>query len=119
MKIADGIKDKVEFSCSNIVTDMGMINHSNPSIVMCRNMWPYIDPEMYDECAKTMYDKLLKGSIVVVGKFDLDGDYRILGSDNFPDSLENAGFKPVDRAQGKLENYKGYRKKPALIYEKL
>ena len=117
VKLKDEIKDKVEFSCSNIVTDMDKIDNSTPALVMCRNMWPYIDSDLYDSCAKTLYNKLKKGSSVVIGTFDLEGDYHIIGSDNFPDSLIYAGFKPVDTAQGKVEKYKGSRK-PFLIYEK-
>ena len=82
---------------------------------MCRNMWPYINPDKYNECAKKMYNNLAKGSIVVIGSFDIEGEPFIENSDSFKDSLIKSGFKPIDVAQ---RNYYGDLIKPAIIYEK-
>ena len=91
---SDCIK-KINFEASNIVTDLGLIDSENPSLVMCRNMWPYINPDKYESCAKELYDKLAKGSIVVIGHYDCFGEIGYIGSKNFPKELIKAGFTPV------------------------
>lgn len=115
--IKKAVTDGIEFSCSNIATDLDKIDSENPSIVMCRNMWPYINVKKYDECAQNLYNNLKKGSIVVLGNFDIEGEPYLKGSNSFKDSLIKFGFKPVDLVK------KGYSKhqdsdKPILIYEK-
>ena len=118
-KIKKNITSKVEFSHSDILKDINKIDKNNPSIVMCRNMWPYIDCDKYDECAKNMYDNLKEGSVVVIGGYDIDGSPYIKKSSTFRESLQKAGFKPVNRALG-LNRTKCCTKnnRPSLIYEK-
>ncbi len=80
----------IKFSCANILDDIKNIDNKNPSLVMCRNMWPYINSSEYDGYAEALYEKLAPGSVVVIGFFDYTADY----SDKiFPDSLKKAGFK--------------------------
>lgn len=108
--ISKNILDSVEFSFGNIVTDFkGITDKKVPSIVMCRNMWPYIDSSKYDKVAKTMYETLAPGSIVVVGNYDLTGEPEYKGSKDFPKKLVENGFKPVKSCS--LDNM-------SLIYEK-
>ena len=91
---SDCIK-KINFEVSNIVTDLSSIDSENPSLVMCRNMWPYINPDKYEFCAKELYDKLAKGSLVVIGDYDCFGEVGYFGSKNFPIELIKAGFTPI------------------------
>ena len=51
------------------------IDNKNPSLVMCRNMWPYINSSEYDGYAEALYEKLAPGSVVVIGFFDYTADY--------------------------------------------
>jgi chemotaxis methyl-accepting protein methylase len=112
------IIDSVEFSRSNILTDLDKIDSKNPSIVMCRNMWPYIDSSKYDECAKKLYDKLAKGSIVVIGRYDWDGEKAIPHSKDFPKALINNNFKPVNKMNSNTVNIWKMPNDAALFFEK-
>lgn len=80
----------VKFKCANILEDIKNIDSDNPSIVMCRNMWPYVDKNEYEDFARRLYDRLKEGSVVVVGDFDYSED------NNFPPKLIEAGFVPLD-----------------------
>ena len=114
-KFKENIVNKVNFSCSDILSDLDKIDGSKPSIIMCRNMWPYISPENYDKCAETMYDRLSSGSIVIIGDYDITGDPFVEKSDLFPQSLIKAGFKPRNAARGISA---GHLEDQPLIYEK-
>lgn len=108
--LSEKVLDSVDFAFGNIVTDFeGITDDKNPSIVMCRNMWPYIDSTKYDKVVKTMYNKLAPGSIVVIGNYDLTGEYDYKGSKDFSKKLVQNGFKPVRNCA--LDNV-------SLIYEK-
>lgn len=89
------VTDPVEFSVANILEDTDNIDTKNPSIVMCRNMWPYVDCKEYDTFAKTLYERLAPGSIVVIGEYDYFGEPDIENSNTFYKSLLNAGFKYI------------------------
>jgi len=116
-KLEPEIVKSVNFSCSNIVDDLDKIKNDNPSIVMCRNMWPYINPERYNECAKKMYENLKKGSVVIIGDFDLEGEPYIEGSDTIQNYLIKSGLKPKNVARNKSK-YFTYWQVPCYIYEK-
>ena len=75
----------INYETSNILVDIDKIDRSTPSIVMCRNMWPYVDSDLYDEFTKNLYDVLPSDSIVVIGEID-----------NIPWNLTNSGFKAVN-----------------------
>lgn len=83
--------EPVKFSCANILEDVENIDTEHPSLVMCRNMWPYVDKNEYQDFAKRLYDRLAAGSVVVVGYFDYVPD------ECFPPKLLEAGFKPLDK----------------------
>ena len=116
---SDCIK-KINFEASNIVTDLGLIDSENPSLVMCRNMWPYINPDKYESCAKELYDRLAKGSLMVIGDYDCFGELGYFGSKDFPKELIKAGFTPVyikgvgDRSSLSEDELKQF----VLIYER-
>lgn len=90
--LSNDVIKPVKFSYGNILDDINNIDKNNPSIVMCRNMWPYVDPEQYDKFAQNLYQKLQKGSVVIIGDYDCDGQKGVSKSGNFPKSLFNAGF---------------------------
>ena len=95
IKIKNSCAKQVEFECANILLDLDSIDSKNPSIVMARNMWPYISPERYEEFAQNLYNKLAKGSVVVIGRFDNIGERGLENTDSFPYYLQKAGFKPT------------------------
>ncbi len=90
----------IEFSCANILEDLDNIDNKNPSIVMCRNMWPYVDNKEYEDFANKLYKRLAPGSIVVIGSFfDYMGDYKVENSGEFPAALRQAGFETYENSE--------------------
>ena len=85
---------------------------------MCRNMWPYIDSSKYDETAKKLYDKLAKGSVVVLGRYDWDGEKTIPHSNEFPKALLKNKFKPINNVNSHTVNIWKMPNDAALIFEK-
>lgn len=73
-EIASALKETVTkpviFQEANILEDIENIDSKHPSIVMCRNMWPYVETEEYPGFANALYDRLKEGSIVVLGAYD-------------------------------------------------
>lgn len=80
----------IQYECANILDDIENIDVSKPDIIMCRNMWPYVDENEYSNFAKRLYEKLPKGSIVVLGQFDFKYKYKNL---SFPVILLKNGFE--------------------------
>lgn len=110
-KLTDNATSPVQFSCTNILDDIDNIDSDTPSLIMCRNMWPYVNPEEYEEFAKKLYDKLAKGSVVVLGNYDFAGEKGKELSKTFPINLIKAGFEAVGKT-GLLTKGK------SLIFEK-
>ena len=116
-KLKDNVINSIEFQKANILDDIENIDSQNPSILMARNMWPYVNPREYTGFAKNLYKKLAPNSIVVIGYFDIDGEkidgfYKLKNSDKFPQTLIDAGFKPSNCQIGFHEGAKD------LIFEK-
>ena len=84
--------EPVEFKQGNIITDIDRINFNNPTLFMCRNMWPYVSPGEYYSFSKKLYSEIPSGSSVIIGDFDYKGN-RYLGTNGFPNFLLQAGFK--------------------------
>lgn len=98
--IAPDIAKMVTFKFSNILTDVDKIDSKNPSLIMCRNMWPYVDSKKYNEFAKKLYKKLAPNSLVMIGSYDWEGDSHFLNSNTIGKVLEENGFKPVMEKAG-------------------
>ncbi len=116
-RICPEIVNSVEFSKKNILTSTDELNQTKPSIVLCRNMWPYVNPYLYHGFAEKLYENLAEGSIVIIGNFDCLGEFGYENSSDFPNALKKAGFNPVDRGAGVL-CYIGGRNDKKLIFEK-
>ncbi len=92
-KLTEQTAAPVKFSYGNILEDIKNIDSKRPSIIMCRNMWPYVDPDEYQTFANELYHRLAPGSVVVLGEYDFDGEKGRKDSDKFPKALYDAGFK--------------------------
>ena len=92
------IMDSVEFEESNILNDLDKIQPDKPALIMFRNMWPYINSDEYSKYASELYNKLPKGSVVIVGEYDWRGDACVQNSSYFPKTLMSCGFKPANDA---------------------
>ncbi len=95
-KLTDKAAGPVEFSCANILDDIENVDSDTPSIIMCRNMWPYVNPDEYEAFASKLYDKLAGGSVVAIGGYDYKGEDGRKNSDKFPEALLSAGFQQTD-----------------------
>lgn len=99
----------VVFSVANILEDIENIDFRHPSIVMMRNMWPYISPDEYFDYANRLYERLAPGSIVVIGSFDCTGEPGTERTDTFPPALLSAGFEePADGYNPDFLNDEGH-----------
>ncbi len=97
--------EPVEFSEANILEDVENINDKNPSIVMMRNMWPYVDSSEYQGFADKLYNQLAPGSVVVIGStFDYTNGLISKSSGKMPDALLKAGFEPAANENIGLNN---------------
>lgn len=118
IQIKDDVTDHVEFSKANILDSLDKINSEKPSLIFCRNMWPYIDSKEYENFAQKLYDKLAPGSIVVIGEYDIVGEISRPDTDKFPHALKKSGFNPIYKAISTgLTEFIGQKNTP-IIYEK-
>ncbi len=111
-RLNDEVKQNIEFKQANILDDIESIDSETPSLVMCRNMWPYISPNEYGKYAKALFDKLAPGSTVVIGGFDNQGAYKISDTNSFRIALVKAGFKANE------EFLTGSKYPASVVYEK-
>ena len=102
--VRNNVKNKVQFSRADITKDTGNIDPYSPSIVMCRNMWPYVDTDKYEAFAHALYEQLALNSIVVIGNFDCKGDREVRLIEPISKYLIKAGFKPSECEIGTHKN---------------
>ena len=116
-RLNEDISQCVEFKKANILTSLDTISSSKPAILMARNMWPYVDPQFYQEFADELYEKMCPNSIVVIGRFDRLGSGRISGSDKFPKAMRKVNFEHPSRVFQSGEDFNSTTRR--LIFEKL
>ncbi len=90
------ISNTVQFRQANILKEIDNIDSQKPSVILCRNMWPYISSDKYSEFADKLYNKLPKGSLVVIGSYDYIGNFQNKDSNEFPNKLKHSGFIPIN-----------------------
>lgn len=104
-RLRNDLLSRIDFEVKTIQDAIDELSTDKPAIVMCRNVWPYIPSEEHRELANKLYDKLPKGSIIVVGGYDGDD------AKTFISALKKNGFHPVNEANSNDEPI-------SLIYEK-
>ena len=87
VKLYEIFRDKVTFTQKDINTDFEKKLPPN-TIVLCRNMWPYLESWQQKLLAYKLYDALDETGLLVIG--DLERTYGVLTL------LVNAGFKETD-----------------------
>lgn len=112
IKLDKKITDCVEFECSNILEDIDNMDKSKPTVLMARNMWPYVHFLEYNKFCKKLQNTLAANSIFIIGSYDYNGDGELFKSDNFPHILSKNGFRPV--SNGIFESFRSFD----LIFEK-
>ena len=111
-RIKKGITDKVQFSRSNILYYIDKLDKNKPTVLMARNMWPYVSPREYVEFASKLYKNLHPDSIVVLGEFDYEGEINYPASNSFPLILVNNGFDYVLYSRFQAQDSK------SIVFEK-
>ena len=87
-KVIDKVCKNVEFKRSDILTELKRIKDDGNSVIMCRNVFPYLKPDYVDEVIKNAREILKDGSLFIIGEYDeaVDMGNRL---------LKNGFFKPL------------------------
>lgn len=64
------LADAVTFHKSDILTEINKLEDDGNSIIMCRNVFPYLNENYIDEVLNCAKNKLKKGSLFVIGDYD-------------------------------------------------
>ena len=85
------LKKAVDFKQSDILTELKNIKDDGNSVVMCRNVMPYLKSDYIDEIVSTASDVLKDGSLFVTGDYDsgVNIDERLIKHGFYRPLLEN------------------------------
>ncbi len=89
-------RDKIDFKQANVFTQISEMNGEN-SAVLLRNMWMYLEDYEQEILALRLGNKLKKGSVVVLGEYDLIASKAV-------EALTKNGFKGtyIDKVYEKM-----------------
>lgn len=88
------VKDKVEFSQGNILNDLENLPKSN-NVVLCRNMFIYLEPQEQDNLIKKLAQKLDNSSTLIIGNYDFPSINEKLCENGFKQTHINYVFEKV------------------------
>lgn len=92
LKLKPKVTEAVTFKHANILDEWRNIDDKHPSVVMCRNMWPYVDEKEHLLIAQNLYNRLAKNSSVIIGGYDnCAGSWMHIAR-----KLKNVGFTPSE-----------------------
>ena len=83
------LRDSVIFNRSDILSELKKLNDNGNSIILCRNVFPYLNSDYQNEVVQCAKDKLKSGSIFVIGNYDSIAEkteYKF---------LKNGFFRPI------------------------
>lgn len=80
----DELKENVQFKNSDILTELRNIKDEGNSVVMCRNVMPYLSKDYMLQVVKAAKENLKKGSLFIIGDYDRKS--------NIEELLERNGF---------------------------
>ena len=87
VKIKNNLREKVLFKHADILKDVKNIPKSN-TVLMTRNMWPYLPAKKQVFLAKELAKQLDESSLIVLGHFEISqGTHKL---------LEEAGFEMTE-----------------------
>ena len=64
------LANAVNFHRSDILTEINKLEDEGNSVVMCRNVFPYLNETYIDAVLKSAQNKLKKGSLFIIGDYD-------------------------------------------------
>ena len=71
--VAPVLRNKVNFSCGDILSKLSKMDNKTPNtVLLCRNMIPYLSINEISELFKLINKKLGRNSAVIIGSYDLD-----------------------------------------------
>lgn len=91
LEARDILKNAVTFERKNIKDGMDEIEPSD-SLILCRNMWPYLDRKTMRDTIFKMHKRLDDKSLIVIGDFD-----REFNCDLLPSFFRYAGLFEIHR----------------------
>lgn len=86
-KISKFLKDAVNFEQADLMEKLKNIKDNSNTVVMCKNVTPYLSSQEVLDVALNASKNLQKGSLFVIGKYDANTDIA-----NY---LKNLGFQSV------------------------
>ena len=90
------LKENLIINRSDILTELNKLNDEHNSIVLCRNVFPYLNFEYQEKVIQTAKNKLKSGSILAIGNYDAEVrkiDEKL---------LQNEFFRPINSEECKL-----------------
>jgi chemotaxis methyl-accepting protein methylase len=88
-KISEKLRKLVKFECADVTEDAEKA-HSDPCIIIVRNVWYLLNSPKRKNLAKDLSENLKPGSVLIVGKCESSSYYKDLIIDN--------GFTPANIA---------------------
>ena len=84
------LRNKVEFKVADLLSEIKKIKDNSNTIILCRNVSPYLPETYVEELVKTASEVLKKDSLLIIGSFDSMSDikYRLLYN-NFVEIKKN------------------------------
>lgn len=92
-KIKPILKDTVEIAQKDFTKSVSHIPGEN-SVIMSRNIWPYLPENKWSSLAKSIFDKLGRNSMMVVGEFELGSGFNRLFLDKGFEVFQWLGNSP-------------------------
>ena len=84
------LRDSINYKQSDILSELKNIDDNGNSIVLCRNVFPYLNDDYIDEIIETAKEKLKPKSLFVTGNYD-----QMI---NIRDKLLKSGFyQPIKK----------------------
>ena len=84
------LREKVEFKTADLLTEIKKIKDDSNTIVLCRNVSPYLPETYVEELVKTASEVLKKDSLFIIGNFDNMSDIKMrLLYNNFVEVQKN------------------------------
>ena len=87
--IVPDIKNAINYKCSDMLTELKKIKDIGNSIVMCRNVFPYLSYDYQKKVIECASENLKSGSLLIIGNYDKE----VRSIDKI--LLANGFFKPL------------------------
>ena len=66
------LKNSVIYKHSDILTELNNIKDQGNSVILCRNVFPYLSYKYVDDVIETAKNNLKTGSLFIIGDYDID-----------------------------------------------